>query len=69
MKRDTIILTAAIFSLLSACGSKEEPTPPPEEGVFDPMVDTIERAREVETQVEDRVKEMNSKLEEMEGND
>ena len=69
MKKRTIILTAAMLTSLSACGAKEETTPPPEDSVFDPMVDTIDRARAVEDQVENRVKEMNRQLEEIEGND
>ncbi len=74
MNKLMVILAAATLATLAACSEKEEATPPPdtdtvEEGVFDPMVDTIERARQVEMEVENRVKDMNRQLEEIEGND
>jgi len=72
MNRLMVILAALALVAFAACSKKEEATAPPDtvdEGVFDPMVDTIDRARQVETEVENRVKEMNRKLEEIEGND
>ncbi len=38
-----------------------------EEGVFDPLVDTLGKAREVEQEVQQRVDELNKALEEAEG--
>jgi len=72
MNKFMVILAAVALVASAACSKKEEATPAPdtvEEGVFDPMVDTIDRARQVETEVENRVKEMNRKLDEIEGND
>lgn len=73
MNKPVVILATATLAALIACSVKEEVEPAPDtteqESVFDPMVDTIERAKQVETEVENRVKEMNRKLEELEGND
>ena len=72
MHKLMVILAATALGAFAACGAKEEAAPaeePIEEGVFDPMVDSIERARQVESEVEDRMKNLNRQLEEIEGND
>lgn len=75
MNKFTIIVAAAALATLAGCSTKEETQREPEpelgveEGVFDPMVDSIERARQLEAEVENRVNELNRQLEEIEGNE
>ena len=60
MFRRSVNTIAAVLALVlaGACGSGE----PPEETVFDPMVDTIERAEEVEDLTEERIDELNERI-------
>ena len=63
-----LALLAAL--LLAACGGSGEDTPEPyedRETVFDPMTDTIDRAKAVEEMTDERKKELDAALEEAEG--
>lgn len=68
---NTVLLLSCSLAL-AACGSDSagDPSAAPaedKETVFDPMVDTIDRAKEVEDLVDQRKKEMDEKLKELEG--
>ena len=60
--RNLIVLGSA---LLVACGGAEKE--PEEEGVFDPMVKTIDKAKQVEDAALKHKEEMDKRLKEMEG--
>ena len=62
MKYAILLLSLLLFG----CGSsqKEEED---KEGVFDPMVETIDRANEVEDTVMQHKEDMDKRLQEMEG--
>ena len=60
------VLAAA---LMVSCGSSDRPASEaaePEEGVFDPMVDTLDRAKRVEQFSKDRKQQLDQQLQESE---
>ncbi len=64
-----LILTGACLVLAACGGAEEEPTGQADayedrETVFDPMTDTIDRAKEIEDIGKDRKKAMDEALEE-----
>jgi hypothetical protein len=72
MRLPTSILVVALLATLAACGGgapAEAPQPAPEgkrESVFDPLVGTIDKAKEVQKTVNDQAAEQRRRLEEAE---
>ena len=68
MSRLYLALVSASL-LLAACSAEKQPAEPAgeEASVFDPMTDTLDRAAEVEDQMNQRVDELNKRLQESEG--
>lgn len=63
------VFAALIFLSLVACrgesdSPREEPATPPESSVFDPMIDTLERAESVEDTLRESADERRRQLEE-----
>lgn len=63
------VFAALIFLSLAACkgapdSGPEEPATTPEASVFDPMIDTIERAESVEDTLRESAEERRRQLEE-----
>ncbi len=61
----------ALLTLLNACDSSSESVEPVEpvaeaETVFDPLQESLERAKEAEAMVEERKRELDKQLEELE---
>jgi hypothetical protein len=70
MKLTTLLALVAALTVIVGCsgGDPVEPAPAEDEtSVFDPMTSTIERAKGVEEQVNQRVDDLNKRLEESEG--
>ena len=70
MSRVTLFAGLAIILTGTACSNSDQPAAlesGDESTVFDPMTSTIDRARGVEQQVDQRVDELNKRLEEAEG--
>lgn len=73
MMRQTLSFfsVAALLALLYACDNSAEPVEPDEppadaETVFDPMQDSIDRAKEAEALVDERKRDLDKQLEELE---
>ena len=66
--RNTVPLMVGLV-LAAGCGGASDGANETREeaGVFDPLVDTLGKAREVEQEVQQRVDELNKALEEAEG--
>ena len=61
-------MLVALWLMGCSGGDPSAPQPPvDEESVFDPMTSTIDRAQDVEDQMNQRVDELNKRLEESEG--
>lgn len=71
MKQGLTVLGIAALAVLGACGQKQEASDPTEaeDAVFDPMIEAVERARQVEQTHSNRVQELNRALEAVEGKD
>lgn len=70
MKNFAILILSAV--LIVACGSEDvakAESPVDKETVFDPMLDTIDRAKEVEALTEQRKGDLDKALEAAEGGD
>jgi len=55
------------FLFVVSCGSSDEPVAPksePDETVFDPMLETLDRAKRVEQFSKDRMQQLDQQLEE-----
>ena len=62
------MITVSMSMLLMACSKDNPPEPAAEpESVFDPMTSTMDRAQDVEQQMNQRMDELNKRLEENEG--
>jgi hypothetical protein len=70
MRLPTSILVVALSATLAACGGApaEAPQPPDakRESVFDPLVGTIDRAKDVQKTVDEQAAEQRRRLEEAE---
>ena len=62
MSTRTLLIAAAMLIALTGC----ERQPPPEETVFDPMVETLERASQAERELQERAKRLEKELEDFE---
>ncbi len=70
MSRAPIVSLAAVLLPLVACSNDERVEPPTaaeEASVFDPMTRSIDRAQDLEATLNQRVDELNQRLEESEG--
>jgi hypothetical protein len=71
MKRALVLLPAILFGL-AACSDGGAPAPPPEPRrgeVFDPLIQTLERARGVEDTLRERGEERDRRSREAGGRD
>jgi hypothetical protein len=73
MRTSRSILLTALVGALAACGGGSAPADPPKpaaeakrESVFDPLVGTIDRAKNVQNTVNDQAAEQRRRLEEAE---
>ena len=58
------LATGLLAILLAACaGPEDEQRAPDDESVFDPMVETLDRAEEVDALSRDRMRQLNEQLE------
>ena len=60
------VLAGLMIATVLLCGCSQERDPEDEESVFDPMTKTIDRAKEVELEVGNRIDELNQRLEDAE---
>ena len=67
MKRAWAVLIALLLLGCSGSDPSDVKQSADEESVFDPMTSTIDRAQDVEDQMNQRVDELNKRLEESEG--
>ena len=67
MKGSSAVLVALWLMGCSGGDPSDSQQPIDEESVFDPMTNTIDRAQDVEDQMNQRVDELNKRLEESEG--
>ena len=63
-------VTVAVFCMLvGGCGGGQDEQAAEQETVFDPLVGTLDRAKDVAVQVEGRDEDINKKLDEIEDSD
>ena len=61
----SVAVAGFVAFLIIGCGGAEEPENP-EESVFDPLIETLERAEDVQNTVQTQAEELRRRLEEAE---
>lgn len=62
------ILALSLLAALAGCGQPEPPAPPARETVFDDQVETLDRARGVQEDMDRRKRELDERMSADEGN-
>ena len=57
-----LLVCAVLFGALLACSGEKESRQAEEEGVFDPLVESVDKAKLVEKEMEKRVNDLNKAI-------